>query len=118
MRNFLVVSLMLLTLAACSSKPQPIQVDAVPVQRPALVVPAVDKFNSRNVKWIIVTPENVDQVFADMKKSGTTSIVLFALTSNGYENISLNIADIAKLVKQQQSIVAAYKQYYEETKQQ
>lgn len=114
MKNLLIVSLTALLLAACAKTPTNV-VDSNPIERPRLIVPSVDRFDSRTVKWIVITPENVDQVFADLQDSGS-SIVLFALTDTGYENISLNIADIAKLVKQQQSIIAAYRQYYEEEK--
>lgn len=114
MKNFLVALPVLLTLVACSSVPAPIPVDVTPVERPKLIVPNVDKFTSKDVTWIVVTPDNVEQVFSDLEKSGN-SIVLFALTDKGYENISLNMADIAKLVKQQQSIIAAYRQYYEKS---
>jgi hypothetical protein len=101
-----------LALSACSSVPKPIQVDVKPVERPALIVPKVDQFTSRNVKWVVITPENVESVFADLK-SANKNVVVFAITADGYENLSLNIADITKLIQQQRSIIAAYQQYYE-----
>lgn len=115
MKNLMIVSLITL-LAGCSSlnlQPKPHDVVVKPTERPALVVPAVDIFDSRSVTWVVVTPENIDQVFADLEESGD-SVVLFALTDRGYENLSLNMADITTLIRQQQSIIAAYRRYYED----
>lgn len=103
---------MALTLQACSLVPEALQVNTTAVERPELVVPTVDKFNQRNVKWIIVTPDNVNNVFKDLEDANT-DVVLFALTDEGYANLTLNMADIIKLLQQQKAIIAAYKQYYE-----
>ena len=115
MKNLMIVSLMTL-LTGCSSlnlQPRPLDVSLKPTDRPPLVVPSVDVIDSRTVRWVVVTPENVEEVFADLQESGN-SIVLFALTDRGYENLSLNMADITRLIRQQQSIIAAYRQYYED----
>lgn len=101
-----------LILTACSSIPNPFQVDTVPVEKPDLVLPSVDEFNARNVEWIVITPENINTVWADLQDSGE-SVVIFALTADGYQAISLNMADIIKLVQQQKAIIAAYQKYYE-----
>jgi hypothetical protein len=106
-------SLFLMTGCSFLSTPvKTIEVDAAPIERAPLTLPDVDKLTSRTVKWIIVTPDNVNEVFAKLEKDGT-DLALFAITDNGYENLSLNMADIIKLIKQQQSIIAAYKNYYE-----
>lgn len=98
-------------LTGCSTAPRAIDVSAVPSERPALSVPKPDVLKLREVRWIVVTRQNVDQVFADLQKRGTNP-VLFALTSKGYEAISLNQADLRKLVQQQQTIIGAYEEYY------
>jgi hypothetical protein len=41
-------------------------------------------------------------------------VVLYAITDDGYKNLSLNMADIIKLVKQQKAIIAAYEKYTDE----
>jgi len=52
----------------------------------------------------VITPENIETVFENIKGEK----VLFALTTDGYEAISLNISDIRSLISQQQSIIAIY----------
>ena len=101
-----------LTLTACSKPVEPIVVDQRPIEKPVIVLPPVDEFNSRTVEWIVVTPDNIEQVFKDLEDSGQ-HIVLIALTSDGYEHLSLNMADLLKLVQQQRAIIAAYQKYYE-----
>lgn len=101
-----------LTLTACSKPVEPVVVDQRPVEKPVIVLPAVDEFNSRNVEWTVVTPDNIEQVFKDLEDSGQ-HVVLIALTSDGYEKLSLNMADLLKLVQQQRAIIAAYRKYYE-----
>lgn len=113
-RNILVVSIIAILLTGCSSIPNILQVNTTPVERQPIVLPSVDEFNSREVEWIVVTPENANDVWADLLESDQP-IVIFALTDDGWKNLSLNLADIMKLVEQQRSIIAAYKKYYEDT---
>ena len=72
----------------------------------------VDTLKLDEVTWIVITPENIDQIFRDLETKNF-DIVLFSLTDDGYENISVNIAKIKKLVLQQKAVMAAYKRYYE-----
>ena len=111
MKNLLIASA-LISLTGCSSIPGLVQVDAQPVERPPLVLPVPDTITTKPVEWIVVTPDNVEEVFKDLQSSNT-NVVLFAVTDEGYENLSLNIAELMKLVKQQKAIIAAYKNYYE-----
>lgn len=112
MKQSILIALMALLLTGCSSIPNFLKVDTTPVETPKLTVPEVDEFTARNVKWIVVTPENVNNVIKDLEDSNT-DVVLFALTDEGYANLTLNVADTIKLLQQQKAIIAAYKQYYE-----
>lgn len=66
-----------------------------------------------DVNWIIVTEENVQSVWEDLEKK-KYSVVIFGLTDKGYEDLSVNMAKLQKLVKQQKAVIAAYKNYYED----
>ena len=111
MKHLLIV-LLLISLTGCSSIPGQVKVDTVPVERPPLVLPVPDTITAKPVEWIVVTPENAQEVWAELKDANQ-NIVVFAVTDEGYQNISLNFAELIKLVKQQQAIIAAYKNYYE-----
>jgi len=113
MKNSILIVLMaLLTLTGCSSLkvPQILKVNTAPIEKHSLKLPKVDQYDARSLEWIVLTPDNVDEVFAKLK-ANNIDLVLFAVTDDGYQNLSLNMADIIKLVKQQKSIIAAYEKY-------
>lgn len=104
---------LVLFLAACGSKNtetvKPVEIRTIEVSKPAPVVPAVDQLRLRPVDWIVLTPDNVDQKFNQIK---TGELVLFAVTVNGYENIALNLSDIRAMIEQQKKIIAIYKSQF------
>lgn len=103
-------------LAACGSSGteivpvKPVEVRTMEVEKPAPIVPPVDQLRLRDVKWVIITPENADEKFKEIK---TGEVVLFALTPEGYENIALNLSDIRAMIDQQKKIIAIYQSQYE-----
>jgi hypothetical protein len=70
----------------------------------------------KTVEWIVINEANVDQVIAKLQSEGK-AFALYALTGDGYGNLSLNFSDIRALVQQQQAIIAAYEGYYKEAEQ-
>lgn len=106
--------LTLLLISACSKPVQEIQVSAKPVDKPELVLPYADPINTRDVEWVVITPDNFEEVFNDLAKKGQP-VVLFALTDKGYENLSLNLSDIRAYIQQQQAIIIAYEGYYKQS---
>lgn len=107
----LILSTLVLSLAACSAI-RGIEVTTASIERIPLTLSNVDTLDLDEVTWIIITPENIDQIFKELEKKNL-DIVLFALTDNGYENISVNMAKIKKTILQQKAVIAAYKRYYE-----
>ena len=65
----------------------------------------------KKVEWIVLNENNVDAVMEKLKTEGK-AFALYALTGEGYGNLSLNFSDIRALVQQQQAIIAAYEGYY------
>jgi len=51
-------------------------------------------------------------VFAELEKKNYDRVI-FGLTDKGYENITVNMAKILSLVRQQEAIIGAYKSYHE-----
>jgi hypothetical protein len=66
-------------------------------------------------QWRVITPENQAQVFAELKSKNIDQ-VLFALTDDGYEELSVDIAQIRALIAQQRDIIVKYREYYETKK--
>jgi hypothetical protein len=103
----------LLSLSACATKP--LEVTVAPIEKPILLLPGIRAVDMREIKWMIVTPENAVAVFAALEKSGTNP-VLFALTDDGYQALSLNFADLQRYINDKNGAVIGYKDYYEKPK--
>lgn len=93
-------------------QPKPIEIRSTPVEKPNLTLPQADELNLRKVDWTIITPENFEEVVAEIEADGRP-VAFFALTDKGYENLGLNLSDLRAYIQQQQAIIAAYKGYYE-----
>jgi hypothetical protein len=91
--------------------PQKIVVSAKPIDKPELVLPPPEVLRMKEVKWVLLTPENFEEKLKDFEKSGRP-IVFFALTDEGYENLAVNFSSIRAFIQQQQTIIGAYENYY------
>ena len=67
------------------------------------------------VKFIIITEENYEKVFEELKKNNTDP-VLFGLTDDGYETLALNFAKTRKYIILNKNVLEKYKEYYEAPK--
>lgn len=113
MKKILVIIPLILLLSGCSLfQERQVEVSTTEVAKAPLIVPEVDQFQARSIKWIIITEDNAREIFSKLKKQGKAP-ALFALTADGYQALSLNMNDILKILKQQKAIVAAYRDYYE-----
>ena len=91
--------------------PQRIEVSAKPIDKPELVLPDPEVLRMKEVQWVLITPDNFEEKVAEIEKTGRP-VVFFALTDEGYENISMNFSSIRAFIQQQKAIIAAYENYY------
>lgn len=103
--------MIVISLAACSTTPQRIEVTSRPIDKPVLNLPAVDQVSMRKIEWIIITEANMEEEIAKWTAGGKP-LAVFAISAQGYENLGQNFSDIRALVQQQQAIIAAYDNYY------
>lgn len=116
MKTLVVALLGLTLLVGCTTQPQRIEISAKPIDKPQLILPPVEQLRLKDVEWIIITEENAQEVFEQLLKDRKDPM-LIGLTDDGYEVLSLNMSDIMKLIAQQRQIIAAYRNYYEESEQ-
>lgn len=117
-RHLLIVTTLPLLISGCASfslfgdrvKPVEIQTKAVERQRLDLAEPSPIK--AREIKWVLITPENAEKVFADLKEQNI-DLVLFAITDEGYEQLALTMAELRNYIAAQRAIIVKYKEYYE-----
>ena len=102
-------------LSGCALFREPVkQIETVKVEesKPALELPSPEPLKLRETKWVVVTRENAEQIFEELEASGE-AVALFALTADGYEALSINIADIRTFIGTQKEIIIQYRDYYE-----
>ena len=108
-----VLALLILTtfLTSCSSV-QKLDVFTTEVERAPLDLPNPETPKLEEVRWIIITSENAEEVFAKMKEQGKDP-VLFGLSDDDYELLSKNFAQIRAYMIQQGLTLEQYREYYE-----
>lgn len=94
------------------SEVKKLEVQTKAVERTRLNLKEPSPIQPRAMEWIIVTPENVEEVWAKLKETGN-DVVLLGLTDEGYESLALTIAEIRNYIAQQRTIIIKYKEYYE-----
>ena len=91
-------------------KPLEIQTKAQERTRLNLADPAV--LSAKVPQWVLITPGNAEQVFADLK-ARNVDLVLFALTDDGYESLSVTMEELRNHIANQRQIIIKYREYYE-----
>lgn len=65
------------------------------------------------IKWIIITSENAEEVFKKLEQAGIDP-VLFGLTDKDYELLAKNFAMIRAKLQETNNLLEEYKKYYED----
>ena len=94
---------------------QPIEIRTVPVEKTPLALENPQPLRLKPVDWIVITPQNWEEVFKQMQTK-EQNLVLFGLTSDGYQTLSVTIAELRNLINTQRLIIEKYKEYYEPKK--
>jgi hypothetical protein len=115
----LITSLLLLTnLGGCASwglfgkRVEPITVSTVPLEKTPLALPDPAPIAAKPIKWVVITPANVDAVWERLAQDDD-DVVVFALTADGYQQLAVTIAELRNLIATQRVIIQKYREYYE-----
>tara|TARA_Y100001972_G_C7431186_1_gene221992 strand:- start:46 stop:318 length:273 start_codon:yes stop_codon:yes gene_type:complete len=65
-----------------------------------------------NLRWIIITSENAEEVFKKLEEQGIDP-VLWGLTDKDFELLAKNFARIRNQLKITNDLLDQYKEYYE-----
>jgi len=106
MKYFLVL-LSMLVLAGCGMKDVNIKAD--PVAPTVIHPPLPDQLQMRNVEWTVFNRAKIEKLLADYPDQ---EIVLFALSAKGYENLSLNMAEVIRYLKEQKGVIIYYREEF------
>ena len=94
---------------------KPIEVRTLEQERVKLKIDSPQPLSIESMEWIVVTPENVNEVFKQLEEKNT-DLVLFAITDDGYEKLASDMVLIRNYIAQQRLIIMKYKDYYEPDK--
>lgn len=109
-RKVLILSALVSVLSACDSDTKIISTPILQ-DKPVFVPPAIPPADQKPVNWIVITKENAVQKLTELEKNGIKSV--FAITPRGYENLSINEAELRRYIQQQNAIIISVRQYYE-----
>lgn len=101
-----------LSIPGLSGNVKPVEVQTKAVDKTPLNIDYPTPLKFKKLEWVIITPENANNVFADLEKKGHQQVII-GLTADGYELLSLSVAEIRNFVNTQRNIIIKYKEYYE-----
>ena len=106
------VPLMLcLLLSGCSGVKQ-LEIFKTEVEREKLNLKKPTALELEQLRWIIITSENAEEVFKKLEAEGIDPVI-FGLTDKDFEMLSKNFAKIRNQLMQTNELLDKYKEYYE-----
>jgi len=104
MRPFILIPFCFLLAACQTTGPTP-----VVVEYPRVAVPSAHPVHMREVIWKVYNADELEKLVEELKQNPDEEFVLIALTPKGYENLSTNIIELERYIKDQKEIIAFLK---------
>jgi len=111
MNKIIIIALMIL-MTGCSFGEKRIKIFSVEEPRAKLDYPMPTALQLEELKWIIITSENAQEVFKKLEEAGIDP-VLFGLTDKDYQVLARNFAQIRQKLQETNNLLEEYKKYYE-----
>ena len=112
MTKIIIAILLSFCLTACQVGEKRIKLLTIEEPRQPLDLDKPAPLNLEDLRWIIITSDNADEVFKRLEEEGYDP-VLFGLTDKEYELISKNFARIRNHLMKTNELIDKYKEYYE-----
>ena len=106
------VSLILITSLTSCSGVKELQIFKKEVEREKLNLNKPTPLELENLRWIIITSNNAEEVFKKLEEQGIDP-VLWGLTDKDFELLAKNFAQIRNQLKITNDLLDKYKEYYE-----
>ena len=113
MKTLLIISFS--CLAGCSlltpqpPKAAPVEIVRVEVPAPVYHPNLPEKVRTLPVEWTVLTPDLMKEYVTDLENGEAPVNVWYSLTTKGYENLSQNMAEVQRYIKQALNIIDYYK---------
>ena len=113
MNKILSIALIVLLTGCSIGGERKVKIFSVEEPRAKLNLPDPMPLTLEDIRWIIITSENAQEVFKKLEEAGIDP-VLFGLTDKDYELLAKNFAQIRQKLQETNSLLDEYKKYYEE----
>ena len=115
MKKIISVLIFSFALSGCAIPKKELIVRTKYVERPKLDVPLPQYVKMQPMQWTVITDKNCNSVIESVKDSNGL-VFLVALDEVSYKNLALNNANLLRYIREEKSIIAAYRKYYENPK--
>tara|TARA_R100000951_G_scaffold46700_1_gene39967 strand:+ start:69 stop:437 length:369 start_codon:yes stop_codon:yes gene_type:complete len=110
-KNIFLVLILAIAISGCSSVKK-LEIFKQEVPREKLNLNTPTPLELENLRWIIITSKNAEEVFKKLEEQGIDP-VLWGLTDKDFELLAKNFARIRNQLKITNDLLDKYKEYYE-----
>ena len=112
------IFLFLLLISGCSilgsgrdiPEVKPVEVVTVVKKAPTYHPPLPNQIDPVPVEWTVLNPELMQEYLDDLNEGNAPTNVWYSLTTKGYENLSTNMAEVKRYLRQVLSILKYYRE--------
>ena len=116
MKKILLISLFLSGCSILEQRPKPIEVVTVKETIPIYHPPLPMELQLVDIDWEILTPEIMSEYLQLVEEGKAPRKAYYALSSQDYENLSVNTAEQKRYIKQILTVIEYYRSLDEEQK--
>ena len=112
MKNLLLISLVI-CLSGCSlfqPRTPPVEVKTITLPAPMYHPPMPLEVNLQDIKWRVLTPEVMEEYLQLVKERKAPVEPYYALSTQGYESLSMNMAELKRYVTNVLAIIEYYRE--------
>ena len=88
---------------------KPIEIVTIQKSAPLYHPPLPESVIPAEIKWKVLNPENMREYITDYDNGEAPAVAYYSLTSQGYENLSNNLSDIKRYIRQNLAIIKYYR---------
>ena len=89
---------------------KPVEVVTVVKKAPPYHPPLPNQIDPVPVEWTVLNPELMQEYLDDLNEGNAPTNVWYGLTTKGYENLSTNMAEVKRYLRQVLSILKYYRE--------
>mgnify|MGYP003134099216 FL=1 len=89
---------------------KPVEVVTIVKEAPTYHPPLPNQLDPVPVEWTVLNPELMQEYLDDLNEGNAPTNVWYALTTKGYENLSTNMAEVKRYLRQTLNILKYYRE--------